>query len=120
MVSIHSRVMYLPTEIWDRASVFSTDRLSHDELAIDDKNDDLDADWTQALSLTRKTELIAVDSSECVRFGCRMDFHRIDNSGVLASEPEANYLTHFIFVIPPCHPPCLRPPFPPLPPSTPP
>jgi len=44
------------------AWVFSTDQLSHDGPAINDKSDDY-VEWKilQTLSLTRKMELIAVD-----------------------------------------------------------
>ena len=113
MVSIHSRMVQLRTERCDRALAFSTDRLSHDELVINDKNNDLvvDLTWLRAQSLTRK--MIGSDSHrfhDCVRFGCCSNGFSSDTR--LASELVANYLTDLNFVNPPCHPPCLCPPFP--------
>ena len=61
MVSIPSFLVNLYSK-FDRALVFSTDQLSHDGSAIIDKSDDyVDRKRLQALSLTRKMELIAVD-----------------------------------------------------------
>jgi hypothetical protein len=99
------------------ALVFSTDQLSHDKPTINDKSGDC-VDWKrlQTLSMTRKMGLIAVDFVavsdlvvvEWIFIGC-----------TACQRIRRDYLIHLNFVIPPSHPPCLRPPSLPRPPSTP-